>query len=103
MFTKAELLGYINHCRARVHRTLNELTEEAAARPLPDTHRHRGMTYGVLVGSTPLHVIEHAAQIRQFLTSAGVKGNPCPATAATQVDLSDDPASADQVVELQRF
>ena len=78
MFMKAELLGYIKHCRARVHRTLNELTEEAAARPLPDTHRHHGMTYGVLVASTPLHVIEHAAQIRQFLTSAGVKVQPMP-------------------------
>jgi hypothetical protein len=27
----------------------------------------------VLIGSIPLHVVEHAAQIRQFITAAGVK------------------------------
>ena len=41
MFTKSELLGYIDYCRGRVDRTLGGLTEEAAARPLPDTHRYR--------------------------------------------------------------
>ncbi len=78
MFTKAELLDYIDYCRARVRRTLDQLTEDAAARPLPDTHRLHGLTYGVLVGGVPLHVIEHAAQIRQFLTSAGVNVQPMP-------------------------
>jgi hypothetical protein len=36
------------------------------------------MAFGVLAGSVPGHVIEHAAQIRQFLTSAGVKVRPMP-------------------------
>lgn len=36
------------------------------------------MAYGVIVGSIPGHVIEHAAQIRQFLTTAGVKVRPLP-------------------------
>jgi hypothetical protein len=31
------------------------------------------MLFGVIVGSMPLHVVEHASQIRQFLTAAGVK------------------------------
>ena len=78
MFTKAELFGYIDYCRGRVRRTLDWLTEEAATRPLPSAHRHHGMLFGVIVGSIPLHVVEHATQIRQFLTSAGVKVRPMP-------------------------
>ena len=78
MFTKAELLGYIDYCRGRVRRTLDWLTEEAATRPLPSAHRHHGMLFGVIVGSIPLHVVEHATQIRQFLTSSGVKVRPMP-------------------------
>jgi DinB superfamily len=78
MFTKAELLDHIDYCRGRVHRTLEALTEDAAARPLPGAHRYHGMLYGVIVGSLPLHVLEHAAQIRQFLTAAGVKVQPMP-------------------------
>jgi len=78
MFTKTELLGYLDYCRARVHRTLDSFTEEAAARSLPDAHRYRGMLYGVIVGGMPLHVVEHASQIRQFLTAAGIKVQPMP-------------------------
>ena len=52
---------------------LTALTEDAAARPLPAAHRYHGMLYGVIVGRMPLHVLEHASQIRQFLTAAGVK------------------------------
>ena len=77
-FTKAELLGYIEYCRGRVGATLRALTEELAARPLPDTHRFHGTMYGVMVGGIPLHVIEHASQIRQFLTAACVKVRPMP-------------------------
>ena len=76
MFTKAELLGYIAYCRGKVGRTLDALTEEAAARPLPSTHRYAGTRYGVIVGGVPLHVLEHAGQIRQFLTAAGIKVQP---------------------------
>jgi hypothetical protein len=78
VFSKAELLGSIGHCRDRVRATLDALTEDAAARPLPGAHRHRGMLYAVVVGSMPLHLVEHAAQIRQFLTAAGVKVQAMP-------------------------
>jgi hypothetical protein len=78
MFTKTELLGYLDYCRARVHRTLDSFTEASAARSLPDAHRYRGMPYGVIVGGMPLHIVEHASQIRQFLTAAGVKVQPMP-------------------------
>jgi hypothetical protein len=78
IFTKAELLGYIDYCRERVRRTLSALTEDAAARPLPSTHRYQGMPYGVIIGRMPLHVVEHATQIRQSLTAAGVSVQPMP-------------------------
>ena len=78
VFTRAELLGYIGYCRERARRTLDELSEEKSARPLPEAHRDHGMLFGVLVGSIPLHVTEHASQIRQFLTAAGVKVQPMP-------------------------
>jgi len=78
MFTKPELLGYVVYCRGRVRETLDTLTEEMAARPLPSPHRYHGMLFGVIAGSIPLHVVEHASQIRQFLSAAGVKVQPMP-------------------------
>jgi hypothetical protein len=73
LFTRSELLGYVDWCRARAHTILEALTEEGAARPVPSAHRRSGTPFGVLIGSIPLHVVEHAAQIRQFITAAGVK------------------------------
>jgi hypothetical protein len=32
----------------------------------------------VIVGSMPLHVVEHASQIRQLLTAAGLTVQPMP-------------------------
>ena len=49
-----------------------------AARPIPGAHRYHGMLFAVLVGSMPLHVVEHAAQIREFLTAAGITVQPVP-------------------------
>jgi hypothetical protein len=72
-WSRSELLAYIDYCRGRVRTTLDALTEDAAARPLPSIHRYHGTLFGVLVGGIPLHVVEHASQIRQFLTAAGVK------------------------------
>jgi len=78
LFTKAELVGYIDYCRGRVRATLDAFTENVAARPLPAAHRHHGMLYGVIVGRMPLHVVEHASQIRQFLTAAGIRVRAMP-------------------------
>lgn len=78
VFTKPELLGYVDWCRGRVRHTLDALTEEMVARSLPSAHRKHGMLFGVLIGSLPLHVVEHASQVRQFLTAAGVKVQPMP-------------------------
>ncbi len=75
VFTRLELLGYIDGCRGRVRRTLDALTMDLAARPIPREHGHRyhGTAFGVVLGGIPLHVVEHAAQIRQYLTAAGVR------------------------------
>jgi hypothetical protein len=78
MFTRAELLGYVDYCGERVRLALDDRFEEKAALPLPDAHRYHGTLYGVMVGTIPLHVVEHASQIRQFLTAAGVKVQPMP-------------------------
>jgi hypothetical protein len=78
-FTKPDLLGYVDWCRAAASaQTLGGLTEEMAARPLPGAHRYHGMLFAVIVGSLPLHVVEHASQIRQFFTAAGVTVQPMP-------------------------
>ena len=42
------------------------------------TPADHGTSYGVLIGSLPLHVVEHAAQVRQLLTTAGVIVRPMP-------------------------
>jgi hypothetical protein len=78
MFTRPELLGYVDSCRDRVRHVLVTTTDQTLARPIPRGHRRHGTLFGVLVGSLPLHVIEHASQIRQFLTAAGVKVSPMP-------------------------
>jgi hypothetical protein len=78
VFTREELLGYVDYCRARVRRTLDDRFEVKAGWLLPEAHRNHGMLYGVKVGGIPLHVIEHASHMRQFLTSAGVKVRPMP-------------------------
>lgn len=73
VFTRDELLNYIRYCRTRVRDTVAGLNDELAATPLPRTHRRQGQPYGVWLASIPGHVIEHASQIRQFITMAGVE------------------------------
>lgn len=78
VFTRPELLRYLGWCRDRVRRTISTMTVGSAARPVPSTHRYHGTAFGVVVGNIPCHVVEHAAQIRQFLTAAGVEVRPMP-------------------------
>ncbi len=78
VFTRAELLEYVDWCRRRARQSCETLTEELALRPLPSTHRYAGTPYGDIVTAIPLHVVEHASQIRQFLSSSGVSVQPMP-------------------------
>ena len=70
-WTRSDLLGYVGYCRQRVAHTLAGMTEEKAATPLPTAHRYGGEPYAWLVTATLGHTIEHASQIRQFITGAG--------------------------------
>jgi hypothetical protein len=78
VFTQSEVLRYVGWCRRRVRQTLDSLTEEMALRPLSGTHRMAGIPFGVLVGTLPLHVVEHGSQVRQFLTTNGIEVRPRP-------------------------
>ena len=71
-WSRPQMLGYIDHCRLRVRDTLSDMTDERAAIPLPPAHRYRGQPYAWIVTGLPGHTIEHASQIRQFITGAGV-------------------------------
>lgn len=73
VFTKSEMLAYVEFCRGKVAEIVGRLDDESAARPLPQSHRYAGTLYGVILGSLPVHTVEHASQIRQFLTMNGVK------------------------------
>ena len=46
------------------------MTDEKAATPLPQAHRNAGQPYAWIITRALGHTIEHAAQIRQFITSA---------------------------------
>ena len=66
VWTRTEILGYVQWCRDRVRTTLEHMTDEKAARPLPAAHRYRGQPYAWILTGIPGHTIEHASQIRQF-------------------------------------
>lgn len=69
---RSEILGYIDDCRQRTRTTLAGMTDEQAAAPLPPAHRHRGRPHAQIITALVGHTTEHAAQIRQFITAAGI-------------------------------
>ncbi len=69
-WSQSELLGYIDELRRRVKDALSVMTDDKASTPVPATHRYKGQPYARLLTSIPLHTVEHAAQIRQFITTA---------------------------------
>jgi hypothetical protein len=71
-WSRPQILGYIDLCRQRMRDTLSEMTDAKAATPLPPAHRYRGQPYAWIVTGLPGHTIEHASQIRQFITAASV-------------------------------
>jgi hypothetical protein len=65
----SEVLGYVDHCRRQMRSALAEMTEERAARPLPASHRYGGQPHARIITGLLVHTAEHAAQIRQFITT----------------------------------
>jgi hypothetical protein len=66
------MLAYVDYCRQQVRNTLAGMTDEKAATPLPLTHRYRGQPHAWIITSLVGHTTEHASQIRQFITAAGI-------------------------------
>jgi len=71
-WSRSEMLGYVGYCRQRARDTLSDMTDELAATPLPPSHRYHGRPFAWELTGLPLHTVEHASQIRQFITGAGV-------------------------------
>jgi len=71
-WSRSEMLDYIDYCRLQVRHTLAGMTDEKAATPLPPAHRYRGQPHAWVITSIVGHTTEHAAQIRQFITAAGI-------------------------------
>lgn len=67
-WSRDDLLAYLDYCRRRTVDTLQDVTEERAA-----TRRGRRTYAGRLLQAYD-HVVEHASQIRQFLTSGALPG-----------------------------
>lgn len=71
-WTRAEIVAYIDYCRQRVRDALADMTEEKAATPLPPAHRYSGQPHARIITAAVGHTIEHASQIRQFVTDRTV-------------------------------
>ena len=71
-WSRSEMLGYIDYCRQQVRNTLAGMTDEKAATPLPPAHRYRGQPHAWIITGLVGHTTEHASQIRQFITAAGI-------------------------------
>jgi hypothetical protein len=71
-WSRSEMLGYIDYCRQQVRNTLAGVTDEKAATPLPAAHRYRGQPHAWIITGLVGHTTEHASQIRQFITAAGI-------------------------------
>ena len=69
---RSETLGYIDYCRQEARDRLASMTDEKAATPLPPAHRCGGQPHAWIITSLVGHTTEHASQIRQFITGAGV-------------------------------
>lgn len=70
-WTRSDILGYVDYCRQRVRDTLADMSDEKAATPLPAAHRYHGQPHGRIIMDAVGHIIEHGAQIRQFITVRG--------------------------------
>ena len=71
-WSRSEIAGYIDHCRQRAHDTLEDVTDEKAATLLSPAHRYKGQPYAWILTALVVHTTEHASQIRQFITTAGI-------------------------------
>ena len=79
VYTRAELSGYVAHCRTKARETFATLSDTAAAEILPRT----GQAFAELLIFNVLHAWEHAAQLNLVLANHGVE--PAGGLAAQQM------------------
>ncbi|GAB3927852.1 hypothetical protein GCM10011575_10940 [Microlunatus endophyticus] len=72
MYSRAQLLEYVDHCRRKVDEVFSDLTDDLAEDPVADSHRHRGTPVGEMLVVGLTHLQMHTAQIRAFLATRGV-------------------------------
>jgi hypothetical protein len=65
-WSRHAILGYVGYCRRQARESLERLTDELAASPLPRSHRYGGQPHAWIIASLVGHTTEHAAQIGQF-------------------------------------
>lgn len=70
-YSRAELLGYLDHCRRRCQETIEALSAEGANRLCRFPWGE--VAYAELMLYTMRHVQEHAAQLLMFLGQRGVR------------------------------
>lgn len=68
-WSPTELLGYTDYCREAVRQTLADMTDEKASTPVS---HHPEQPHAWIITGMVGHTTEHASQIRQFITAAGV-------------------------------
>ncbi len=71
-WSRSEMLAYIDYCRQQARNTLADMTDEKAATLLPRAHRYRGQPHARIIFGLVGHTTEHASQVRQFLSAAGI-------------------------------
>lgn len=69
-WSQSDMVSYVDYCRHRVRDALEGMTDERAAAPIPPSHRYRGQPFAWVLTAIPGHTIEHASQIKQFITAA---------------------------------
>ena len=71
-YTRSELQEYVADTRRKADATVESLTDERIARPVPRGHRYTGMPYASLLLMCLTHTRDHVAQLDLFLGQRAV-------------------------------
>lgn len=88
-WSRSDLLGYSDYCRKRVVETLEGVTDASAAMLVGRR------TYAARLMQAQDHVVEHASQIRQFITAASKASDARP----SRFPRATSPGALDSLLE----
>ncbi|MBM7785606.1 DinB family protein [Tenggerimyces flavus] len=71
-YSREQLVAYVAYCRRKVDEVFADLTDEQAAEPVAESHRHRGTPVGEMLVTGLVHLQMHTAQLRTYLVTRGV-------------------------------